>query len=138
MNGSELLLVRLCVACEQLELLAKAASCISYCSCRSSSVKIIAACDVSRPMILGGDDGEQLMAVTTKESSEADCRLTDAPRSEPAHGRNTTWEFRRTRVRRARAPRLRACALHLPQAFSKCCNQAAQNSVRAGLIIAGL
>ena len=78
MNGSELLLVRLCVACEQLELLAKAASCISYCSCRSSSVKIIAACAVPRPMILGGDDGEQLMAVTTKESIEADCWLTDA------------------------------------------------------------
>ena len=68
MNGSELLLVRLCVAREQLELLAKAARCISYCSCRSSSVKIIAACAVPRPMILGGDDGERLIAFTTNES----------------------------------------------------------------------
>ena len=55
-----------------LEFLAEVARCNSYCSFRSSSVKIIAACAVPRPMILGDDDGERPMAVTTKESIVAD------------------------------------------------------------------
>ena len=47
-----------------LELLAEVARCNSYCSFRSSSVKIIAACAVPRPMILGA----RLMEETTNES----------------------------------------------------------------------
>ena len=47
-----------------LEFLAEAARCNSYCSFRRSSVKIIAACAVPRPMILGA----RLMDETTNES----------------------------------------------------------------------
>ena len=47
-----------------LEFLAEAARCNSYCSFRRSSVKIIAACAVPRPMILGA----WLMDETTNES----------------------------------------------------------------------
>ena len=49
---------------EVLEFLAEVARCNSYCSFRSSSVKIIAACAVPRPMILGA----RLMEETTNES----------------------------------------------------------------------
>ena len=52
------------MARELLGLLVEAARCISYCSFRSNSVKIIAACAVPRPMILG----ERHMEDTTKES----------------------------------------------------------------------
>ena len=48
-----------------LEFLAEVARCNSYCSFRSSSVKIIAACAVPRPMILGA----RLMEETTNEST---------------------------------------------------------------------
>ena len=49
---------------ELLEFVAEVARCNSYCSFRSNSVKIIAACAVSRPMILGA----RLMEETTNES----------------------------------------------------------------------
>jgi hypothetical protein len=65
-------------------------------------------------MILGGDDGEQLMAVTTKESIEADCWLTDARILDRAtfrraypwtkHNEGIPQNPRAARARRACAP----------------------------------